>query len=184
MQKLSPLALTAAAAAALAFTVAPTPGGALASPGAADLAHHEDGHAHDKKDIVATAQEAGDFNTLLAAAKAAGLAETLQGDGPLTLLAPTDEAFDALPEGTVADLLKPENKQKLTDILLYHVVDGEVPAKDVMGMSEFTTMQGEKVQVQVDGDTVMLNDATVTSADVMASNGVIHVIDTVLMPEG
>ena len=183
MQNLSPIALASAAAAALAFSVAPAaPAAPVGEP--TRLAHHEDGHGHGAKDLVGTAQEAGDFSTLLAAAAAAGLVETLQGEGPYTLLAPTDEAFAALPEGTVAELLKPENKQQLTDVLLYHVVDGEVPAEDVMGMQEFTTLQGGTVRVSTQGETVMLNDATVTTADVMASNGVIHVIDTVLLPEG
>ncbi|CAM3005279.1 fasciclin domain-containing protein [Vibrio mytili] len=136
-----------------------------------------------KKDIVDTAIENGSFTTLVAAVKAADLVDTLKGDGPLTVFAPTDEAFAKLPEGTVETLLKPENKDKLVAILTYHVVPGEVMAADVVKMDTANTVQGGEVKITVDGDMVMINDANVVAADVKASNGVIHVIDTVLMPE-
>jgi len=136
-----------------------------------------------KKDIVEVASESGSFNTLVAAVKAAGLVETLQGEGPFTVFAPTDEAFAKLPEGTVEMLLKPENKDKLVSILTYHVVAGKVMAADVMKVDSATTVQGQKVMVKVVGDKVMIDDAHVVSADVKASNGVIHAIDSVLMPK-
>lgn len=136
-----------------------------------------------KKDIVEVATENGSFNTLVTAVKAAGLVETLQGDGPFTVFAPTDEAFAKLPEGTVEMLLKPENKDKLVSILTYHVVAGKVMAADVVKVDSAATLQGQDVAVKVDGDKVMINDALVVGADVKASNGVIHVIDTVLMPK-
>ena len=134
------------------------------------------------KDIVDTAVEAGQFKTLAAALGAAGLVDTLKGSGPFTVLAPTDAAFAKLPAGTVENLLKPENKAKLTEILTYHVVDGNVMAADVVKLSEAKALNGMMVKVKVSGDTVMINDATVTSTDIAASNGVIHVIDTVLLP--
>lgn len=135
-----------------------------------------------KKDIVDTAAGAGSFNTLVAAVEAAGLVETLKGEGPFTVFAPTDEAFAALPAGTVEDLLKPENKDKLVAILTYHVVSGKVMASDVAGAQTMAaTVQGQ--ELTIDGsDGVKINGATVTSADVEASNGVIHVIDKVLLP--
>ena len=125
-----------------------------------------------------------DFSTLVAALQAAGLAETLMGEGPFTVFAPTNEAFAKLPAGTLDELLKPENKQKLTDILLYHVVSGKVLAADVVNLTEAATVQGQKVEIKVDMGTVMINDATVTATDILADNGVIHVIDTVLLPAG
>ena len=134
------------------------------------------------KDIVDTAVGAGQFNTLAAALQAAGLVETLKGAGPFTVFAPTDEAFAKLPAGTVEDLLKPENKDKLTAILTYHVVAGEVMAADVVKMSDAMTVNGAKLAIKVDGATVMVNEAKVTAADVAASNGVIHVIDSVVLP--
>lgn len=133
-------------------------------------------------DIVDTAAAAGNFTTLLAAAEAAGLVETLKGEGPFTVFAPTDEAFAALPEGTVEDLLLPENKEQLTSILTYHVVPGAVMSTDLTDGMAATTVQGDDVMVLIDGSTVMVGDATVTMPDIAASNGVIHVIDTVLMP--
>lgn len=135
-----------------------------------------------KKDIVATAAASKDFSTLVAAVKAAGLVETLQGKGPFTVFAPTNEAFAALPEGTVASLLKPENKKKLVAILTYHVVSGEVLAADAAKLSSAKTVNGEKLSIKSAGGKVMINDATVTAADIMTSNGVIHVIDHVLLP--
>jgi uncharacterized surface protein with fasciclin (FAS1) repeats len=141
-------------------------------------------------DIVDTAVAAGDFTTLATALEAAGLVETLKGDGPFTVFAPTDDAFAALPEGTVDTLLE-DPQGDLTDILTYHVVDGQVMAADVVGLDgqEVETLQGASFTVNVDGDTVTLTDAAgntvnVTQTDVEASNGVIHVIDGVLMPTG
>jgi uncharacterized surface protein with fasciclin (FAS1) repeats len=134
------------------------------------------------KDIVDTAAAAGDFNTLLAAATAAGLVETLKGDGPLTVFAPTDAAFAALPAGTVDNLLKPENKDQLVKVLTYHVVAGKAEAKDVVGMDMVTSVEGSEIDITAEGGKVMVNDATVVAADIAASNGVIHVIDKVIMP--
>ena len=134
------------------------------------------------KDIVDTAVAAGQFKTLAAALKAAGLVETLKGDGPFTVFAPTDEAFAKLPAGTVEELLKPENKEKLTAVLTYHVVPAKATASDVAGMSSAKTVQGGEVKLKAQGGKVTVNDANVIKADVMASNGVIHVIDRVLMP--
>ncbi len=135
------------------------------------------------KDIVDTAAGAGKFNTLVAAVKAAGLAETLKGTGPFTVFAPTDEAFAKLPKGTVEDLLKPENKAKLAGILTYHVIPGKVMAADIKGKkSDVKTVQGSTLSVDATKD-VMVNDAKVVTADVAASNGVIHIIDTVVMPK-
>lgn len=134
------------------------------------------------KDIVDTAIAAGEFKTLAAALTAAGLVDTIKGKGPFTVFAPTDAAFAKLPAGTVESLLKPENKAKLTAILTYHVVSGMVMAVDVTKLTEAKTVEGAKVSVKVDGGKVLINNATVAKADVVASNGVIHVIDTVLMP--
>ncbi|MEG3759199.1 fasciclin domain-containing protein [Pseudoalteromonas carrageenovora] len=136
-----------------------------------------------KKDVVEVAVENGSFTTLVAAVKAAGLVETLQGTGPFTIFAPTDAAFSKLPEGTVEMLLKPENKDKLTAVLTYHVVSAKVMAADVMKVDSAKTLQGQSVMVKADSMGVMINDAKVVKADVKASNGVIHVIDTVLMPK-
>ncbi len=135
-----------------------------------------------KKDIVDTAAGAGDFGTLLAAAEAAGLVETLKGDGPFTVFAPTDAAFAALPEGTVEDLLKPENKDQLAAILTYHVVPGKVMSTDLQDDMEATTVQGSSVTIDLDNG-VMVEEANVTTADIETSNGVIHVIDKVILPE-
>ncbi len=135
------------------------------------------------KDIVATAIGAGDFKTLVAAVKQAGLVETLQGDGPFTVFAPTDEAFAKLPEGTITSLLKPENKDKLKAILTYHVVPGKVLAKDVTKLTEAKTVQGSSAKIKVDADKVWVGDAQVVKTDIQCSNGVIHVIDKVLMPK-
>jgi uncharacterized surface protein with fasciclin (FAS1) repeats len=135
------------------------------------------------KDIVDTAAGAGKFSTLVAAVKAAGLVDTLKGDGPFTVFAPTDEAFAKLPKGTVEDLLKPENKEKLAAILTYHVVPGKVMAADIKGKKEnVKSVQGGDLAVDAT-DGVKINDATVVTADIAASNGVIHVIDTVVMPK-
>ena len=134
------------------------------------------------KDIVDTAVAAGSFKTLAAALEAAGLVETLKGPGPFTVVAPTDEAFAKLPAGTVENLLKPENREKLTAVLTYHVVPGKALAKDVAGMSSAKTVNGEALSLKAEDGKVMVDNATVVKADVEASNGVIHVIDTVLMP--
>lgn len=133
-------------------------------------------------DIVETAVGAGKFNTLAAALKAAGLVDTLQGKGPFTVFAPTDEAFAKLPKGTIETLLKPENKDALTGILTYHVVGGKVLAKDVVGLSGATTVNGQRVDIKVDGSTVMVDGATVVATDIECDNGVIHVIDSVILP--
>lgn len=135
------------------------------------------------KDIVDTAVSTNMFNTLVAAVKAAGLVETLKGDGPFTVLAPTDDAFKKLPAGTVESLLKPENKDMLVKILTYHVIPGEVMAADVVKLKKATTVQGQDVKIKAKKGKVMINKSNVIKTDVAASNGVIHVIDTVLMPK-
>jgi uncharacterized surface protein with fasciclin (FAS1) repeats len=132
-------------------------------------------------DIVDTAVAAGDFKTLVAAVKAAGLVDTLKGAGPFTVFAPTDEAFAKLPAGTVDALLK--DPEKLKNILLYHVVSGKVMAVDVMKMKSAKTMEGGTVKIHEMGGKVMVNNATVSKTDIICDNGVIHVIDTVLMPK-
>jgi|TARA_R110000751_G_scaffold68147_1_gene138769 uncharacterized surface protein with fasciclin (FAS1) repeats len=133
-------------------------------------------------DIVDTAVSAGSFTTLVAAVKAAGLVDTLKGEGPFTVFAPTDEAFAKLPAGTVEDLLKPENKDKLVAILTYHVVPGKVMSGDIAGKEMMVkSVQGDTIDVNAMNG-VMVDGATVTSADIEADNGVIHVIDTVIMP--
>ena len=132
-------------------------------------------------DIVDTAVEAGSFSTLVAAVEAAGLVETLKGEGPFTVFAPTDEAFAALPEGTVEDLLKPENKDQLVSILTYHVVPGEVMSGDLSDGMTAATVQGADVTFDLDGG-AKVNDANIVTPDVDADNGVIHVIDKVIMP--
>jgi uncharacterized surface protein with fasciclin (FAS1) repeats len=133
-------------------------------------------------DVVDTAVATGQFKTLAAALAGAGLVSILKGPGPFTVFAPTDAAFAKLPAGTVDDLLKPENKARLAAILTYHVVPGRVMAADLVRLEEARTVNGEMVDVKVDGGSVMINDAKVTAADVTASNGVIHVIDTVMLP--
>lgn len=135
------------------------------------------------KDIVDTAVGAGQFKTLAAALGAAGLVETLKGKGPFTVFAPTDAAFAKLPAGTVEMLLKPENKAKLTAILTYHVVAGKVMAADVVKVTSAKTVQGGSVAVKVTGGKVTIDAANVVTTDIAASNGVIHVIDSVLMPK-
>jgi uncharacterized surface protein with fasciclin (FAS1) repeats len=130
--------------------------------------------------IIETAEAAGGFTTLLAAVDAAGLTETLDGEGPFTVFAPTDDAFAALPEGTVEGLL--EDPDALSNILLYHVVPGEVTADQVMTLESATTAQGADVAISIEGDSVFVDDAQVIMTDIATSNGVIHVIDAVLMP--
>jgi uncharacterized surface protein with fasciclin (FAS1) repeats len=136
-------------------------------------------------DIVETAQQAENFETLVQALQAADLVEALKGEGPFTVFAPTDEAFAALPDGQLESLLQPENKGQLQAILQYHVVSGAVPASKVTGMSSAETLEGRSIQIQVEDGTVTLmgqNEATVVNTDVEAANGVIHVIDSVLLP--
>ena len=143
---------------------------------------YADGHGM-KKDIVDVAAENGSFYTLVVALEAAGLVETLKGEGPFTVFAPTDEAFANLPDGTLDMLLMPENKDQLVSVLTYHVVSGKVNAADVVKLESADTVQGEQLMIKtVDGD-VMVNNAKVVMTDVEASNGIIHVIDTVLLPE-
>lgn len=136
------------------------------------------------KNIVENAVGSSDHTTLVAAVKAAGLVETLSGTGPFTVFAPTNAAFAALPAGTVDNLLKPEMKGDLTKVLTYHVVAGALKAADLTDGMELTTVEGEKLKVTVKDGKVMVGNATVTIADVVSSNGVTHVIDTVLMPSG
>ncbi|GAA4441792.1 fasciclin domain-containing protein [Bremerella cremea] len=135
------------------------------------------------KDIVDTAVAAGQFKTLVAAVKAADLVDTLKSEGPFTVFAPTDEAFAKLPKGTVESLLKPENKDKLIAILTYHVVPGKVMAEDVVKLSKAKTVQGSTAKVTVKEGKVMIDEANVVKTDIVTSNGVIHVIDSVIMPE-
>lgn len=151
---------------------------ALGSPNASS-----DMHSDSDKDIVETASAAGSFSTLVAAVQAAGLTETLEGEGPFTVFAPTDEAFAKLPDGTVEMLLKPENKDKLVAILTYHVVPGKVTSAEVAGMTSAKTVNGEEITIKAADGKVMVDDATVVKVDIPASNGVIHVIDAVIMPE-
>jgi uncharacterized surface protein with fasciclin (FAS1) repeats len=136
-----------------------------------------------EKDIVDTAVAAGSFKTLAAALQAAGLVETLKGKGPFTVFAPTDEAFAKLPKGTVEELLKPENKAKLTAILTYHVVPGAVTASQVTKLKEAKTVNGQSVKISAMGGAVMIDGARVVKTDIRASNGVIHVIDSVILPK-
>lgn len=135
-------------------------------------------------DIVETASEAGSFQTLLSAAEAAGLVDTLKSEGPFTVFAPTDEAFAKLPEGTVEDLLKPENQDQLKAILTYHVVPGKTMSSDLAGKQvEVESVEGSALSIDATGDNVMVDDATVTQADIETDNGVIHVIDSVIQPQ-
>ena len=153
--------------------------GVAAAPLASASVAYADNHG---MDIVDTAVEAGTFNTLAAALTAADLVDTLKGEGPFTVFAPTDEAFAALPAGTVEDLLKPENKDQLVAVLTYHVVPGKVMAADVVGLSEAPTVNGAMIPISVMDGTAMLGDVKVAATDIEASNGVIHVIDGVLLP--
>ena len=140
------------------------------------------GEEHAHADIVDTAVAAGSFKTLVAAVQAAGLVDALKGEGPFTVFAPTDEAFAALPEGTVENLLKPENKEQLVAILTYHVVSGAVPSATAVTLEKGETLNGQSIKLKYDGKVLMINDAKVVQADIEASNGVIHVIDKVLIP--
>lgn len=157
-------------------------------PGVADAhcgscgSHEPTSHEAGSADIVATASSAGSFNTLVAAVQAADLVETLQSDGPYTVFAPTDDAFAKLPAGTVESLLA--NPDKLREILLYHVVPGKVMAADVVGLSSAKTAQGSEVAIKLDDGSVRIDNALVTATDIETSNGVIHVIDSVMIPRG
>jgi len=139
--------------------------------------------AKQANDIVDTAVAAGNFKTLAAALEEADLVETLKGKGPFTVFAPTDAAFAKLPKGTVEDLLKPENREKLTAILTYHVVPGRVMAADLVKLAKAKTVQGAETKIRVDDGKVYVDDAKVTATDIKAGNGVIHVIDAVILPE-
>ena len=134
-------------------------------------------------DIVDTAIAAGSFETLVAAVQAADLVETLKGPGPFTVFAPTDDAFAALPAGTVEDLLLPENRDQLVAILTYHVVPGRLLAADVLASTTLTTVQGQQLTISLDGATALVDQATIVDTDIETSNGVIHVIDSVLLPQ-
>ena len=153
---------------------------ALLSAGRAEAQQHHGHAAQPAKDVVQVAQEAGQFKTLLAAVEAAGLTETLRGAGPFTVFAPTDEAFARLPAGTVEALLR--DRQKLAAILTYHVVPGRVTAAQVVRLDRAKTVQGSDVRIRVNDGKVKVNDANVVAVDVAASNGVIHVIDSVILP--
>jgi uncharacterized surface protein with fasciclin (FAS1) repeats len=140
-------------------------------------------HSMWQEDVVDTAVSAGDFTTLVTAIKAAGLVDTLKGEGPFTVFAPTDEAFAKLPAGTVENLLKPENKQKLVSILTYHVVPGKVMASDVVNLSHAKTVNGQSLMINTSHGVVMVDNAKIVQTDIECSNGVIHVIDAVVLPK-
>jgi uncharacterized surface protein with fasciclin (FAS1) repeats len=139
--------------------------------------------SEEKQDIVDTAISAGSFDTLVATLEAADLISTLKGDGPFTVFAPTDKAFAKLPSGTLADLLKPENKSKLQSILTYHIIPSQVMAADVAALTEAKTVNGANLTVKADTGKVMVDEAQVIKTDIVCSNGVIHVIDAVVMPK-
>lgn len=164
------------------FATAAVAGTMFATTSAAQMAKPS-GPSAPAMDIVDVAVSAGSFKTLVAAVQAAGLVETLKSKGPFTVFAPTDEAFAKLPAGTLEMLLKPENKDQLVAILTYHVVSGQVLAKDVVGLTSAKTVQGQSATVKVSNGTVMLDNAKVVKTDIMASNGVIHVIDAVILPK-
>jgi uncharacterized surface protein with fasciclin (FAS1) repeats len=158
------------------------PAAAVATPAETQTPAETPTPAPTEQDIVALASATPDLSTLVSAVGAAELAETLQGEGPFTVFAPTNDAFSAVGQETLDELLAPEGKQQLTDILTYHVVSGELMAADLQDGQELETVQGDTLQVSVEGDTVRVGDATVATADVDATNGVVHVIDAVLMP--
>ena len=151
--------------------------------GTAFAGHHKDGEAKPAGTIVEVAAGNPDFSTLVTAVKAADLVDTLNGAGPFTVFAPTNAAFAKLPAGTVENLLKPENKDQLVAILTYHVVSGKVMAADVVKLDTATTVNGAAADIRVTGSTVKVDEATVTATDIKASNGVIHVIDSVILPD-
>ena len=154
--------------------------GVVAAVLIASLAHAQSAN----KDIVDTAVAAGSFNTLAKALQAADLVGTLKGKGPFTVFAPTDEAFAKLPQATLDDLLKPENKAKLRRILTYHVVPGRVTAADAMKLTTAKAVSGDTIDIKATGGSVMVDNARVMKTDINASNGVIHVIDSVILPDG
>lgn len=156
--------------------------GTLVGAALVNASDHGHGEAMAKSNIVEVAASNEDFSTLVAAVQAAGLAEVLSGEGPYTVFAPTNEAFAALPEGTVEMLLLPENKDKLVAILTYHVVAGDVSAAEVLELTEVTTLQGDTAVIAVTDDGVTIDGANVVVTDIDASNGVIHVIDAVITP--
>ena len=175
------LALTLAAGFAAALTAQASAQGTPRTP-ANPQPHAAQHAANATPNLVQVAQSAGTFNTLIAAVKAAGLADTLMGPGPFTVFAPTDEAFAKLPKGTVENLLEPGNLDLLRAILTYHVVPGSVKAADVVKLTHATTVNGQRADIKVDNGTVRVDTATVLTTDITASNGVIHVIDKVLLP--
>ncbi len=152
----------------------------IASLSFAAMAGH---HMKDKEDIVTIAAGNDNFSTLVTAIKAAGITDILKDAGPFTVFAPTNEAFNALPAGTLEKLLKPENKDALVQVLTYHVVEGKVTAEQVVGLSEATSVEGTTIDISTDMGSVMVEDASVVKTDIMASNGVIHVIDKVIIPD-
>ena len=152
----------------------------IASLSFAAMAGH---HMKDKEDIVTIAAGNDNFSTLVTAIKAAGITDILKDSGPFTVFAPTNEAFNALPAGTLEKLLKPENKDALVQVLTYHVVEGKVTAEQVVGLSEATSVEGTTIDISTDMGSVMVEDASVVKTDIMASNGVIHVIDKVILPD-
>jgi uncharacterized surface protein with fasciclin (FAS1) repeats len=156
--------------------------GAFIGAVAVNAAHHGEEKSMTRPSIVEIAGGNADFSTLVAALTAAGLVDALSGDGPFTVFAPTNEAFAKLPAGTVETLLNPENKEKLTAILTYHVVEGKVLAEDVVKLRSAKTLEGDSIEISASDDGVKVDDANVVTTDIMASNGVIHVIDSVIMP--
>lgn len=156
--------------------------GALFTTTIGHAAHHEGGEAQAEPTVVEIAVGNADFSTLVAALQAAGLVEALSGDGPFTVFAPTNEAFAQLPAGTLDMLLLPENKDKLVAILTYHVVPGKVMAADVVTLTEATSLEGDTIAISTEDGSVMVDGANVVATDIEASNGVIHVIDAVIMP--
>lgn len=166
------------------FRHAVTAFGLMALASGAVFAHnHGGGYGDDEKsDIVDTAVSAGQFSTLAAALEAGDLVDTLKGDGPFTVFAPTDEAFAALPEGTLDSLLQPENREQLVSILTYHVVSGKVDSEAVTALDAAETLNGQSVSISSSYGNVQIGNATVVQADIEASNGIIHVIDAVLLP--
>jgi len=167
---------------AILFTLAVGACGSSAPAETAEGAEASSGQEAASSDIVDTASAAGGFTTLVAAVQAAGLVDTLKGAGPFTVFAPTDEAFAALPAGTLEELLKPENKEKLVAILTYHVVSGDVRASDVVKLNAATTVQGGSLAIQSGEAGVKVGESNVVKTDIACTNGVIHVIDKVLIP--
>ena len=189
MKFMSKMLVIAVAASSLGFAQAAVAGdcGSKSSTGQVMQKTSHTGSAEVSKkapgmNIVQTAVGAGSFKTLVAAVQAAGLTETLQGEGPFTVFAPTDEAFAKLPKGTVEELLKPENKAKLVAILTYHVIPGKVMAEDVVKLKSSRTVEGQNLTIKVADGKVMVDNAQVVQTDILASNGVIHVIDSVVLP--